>query len=390
MGVGLRSGEWDVRHIFPGQVIPGSTVEAAVSAALHLLRKAEQPTLNHLRDMFRIAPAHNDHQVAVRCGLGVGVPLLILLAFGRIDLAIFASFGAFTGIYGRNEPHRQRFGHQLRAGALMLAVILAGALTSRLEPGPWDIVAGTTAVAGLGTLATGFWRLRPAGSLFHIFAYAAISSVPNQPPLWQTMAVAAGTVTFALLLGLSGWFLSRYRTDWTKPERPRFTSAQRRAICADAGQYALAAAIAGSIATAMGIGHNYWAMVAATVPLVGLTVRHRIHRGLQRILGTFGGLLVTALILLPGLDPWQMAAVIAVLQFGAEMLIARQYALAQVVVTPLALVSTELAHPGNPVQLVQDRAVETVIGAAVGMTMVLAVHLHNQRVRRRAHPEPGA
>lgn len=344
--------------------------------------------------MFRIAPAHNDHHAAVRCGLGVGLPLILLLVFGRIDLAIYATFGAFTGIYGRNEPHRQRFGHQLRAAALMLAVILAGALTSRLEPDAWGIVLGTTAVAGLGTLVTGFWRLRPAGSLFHIFAYAAISSVPNQPPLWQAMLVAAGTVIFALLLGLSGRLLPRYRSAWEAPERPRFTSAQRRAIYADAGQYAVVAVVAGSIATAMGIGHNYWAMVAATVPLVGLTVRHRLHRGLQRILGTFGGLLLTGLILLPGLQPWQMVVVIALLQFGAELLIARQYALAQVVVTPLALVSTELAHPGDPLLLVQDRAVETVIGAAVGMAMVLAVDLRNRKIRRRGAPaqpesEPG-
>jgi hypothetical protein len=339
--------------------------------------------LNHLRDMFRIGPAHNDHHVAVRCGLGVGVPLLLLLVLGRIDLAIFASFGAFTGIYGRNEPHRQRFGHQLRAGALMLAVIFAGTLTSRLEPSAWDIVIGTTAVAGLGTLATGLWRLRPAGSLFHIFAYAAISSVPHQPPIPQAMLVAAATVIFSLLLGLSGWLLSRHRTSWEKPERRRFTSIERRAIYADAAQYAVVAAIAGSIATALGLGHNYWAMVAATVPLVGVTVRNRLHRGLQRILGTFGGLLLTALILLPGLQPWQMVVVIALLQFGAEMLIARQYALAQVVVTPLALVSTELAHPGDPLLLIQDRAVETVIGAAVGTAMVLTVQLYQRRHARR-------
>nr|WP_231712988.1 FUSC family protein [Arthrobacter sp. zg-Y820] len=336
-----------------------------------------------MRDMFRIAPANNDHQVAVRCGLGVGLPLLLLLGLGRIDLAIFATFGAFTGIYGRNEPHRQRFGHQLRAAALMLAVITAGALTSRLDPGPWEIVLGTTAVAGLGTLATGFWRLRPAGSLFHIFAYAAISSVPGQPPLWQALLAAGATVAFSLLLGLSGWLRPAYRTPWVKPNRPRFTWLQRRAIYADAGQYAVVAAVAGSIATAMGIGHNYWAMVAATVPLVGLTVRNRMYRGLHRILGTFAGLLLTALILLPGLEPWQMVVVIALLQFGAELLVARQYALAQVVITPLALVSTELAHPSNAVLLIQDRAVETVIGAAVGMAMVLVIHVHNRRLGRR-------
>ena len=363
---------WKVRFLLP----PTSTSHIAL----------ERPAcpLNLLRDMFRIAPAHNDHQVGIRCGLGVGIPLLVLLAFGRIDLAIFASFGAFTGIYGRNEPHRQRFGHQVRAGLLMLAVITAGALTSRLEPDAWGIVLGTTAVAGLGTLVTGLWRLRPAGSLFHIFAYAAISSVPNQPPVWQALLVAAGTVCFSLLLGLSGRLSPRHRTPWVAPDRPRLTADQRRVIYVDACQYAVAAAVAGSIATLMGIGHNYWAMVAATVPLVGVTVRHRMYRGLHRMLGTFAGLLLTALILLPGLAPWEMVLVIAVLQFGAEMLVARQYALAQVLITPLALISTELAHPSNSTLLIKDRAVETVIGAAVGMAIVLAIRLYTQRMKQRS------
>lgn len=334
--------------------------------------------------MFRIAPSHKDHYVAIRCAIGVGLPLLLLLFLGRIDLAIFATFGAFTGIYGRNEPHRQRLGHQGRAGALMLAVILAAALCARLDLDAWGTVIGTTLVAGLGTIATGFWRLRPAGSLFHIFAFAAISSVPHQPPLWQGMLTAVLTVSFSILIGLSGLLARRHRTGWTLPPRPRFSAAQRRFIYIDGVQYAVAAALAGSIATLLGIGHNYWAMVAATVPLVGQTVRHRVYRGLQRILGTFAGLLLTALILLPGLEPWQMVLVIAACQFGAEMLIARQYALAQVVVTPLALVSTELAHPSNPAQLLSDRGIETLIGAAVGMAVVVAVHFRQQHLLRKA------
>src|SRR6476469_3823419 len=81
--------------------------------------------------MFTMAPANKDHQVAVRCAVGVFVPLLSLVLLGRLDLAIFASFGAFTGIYGRNEPHGRRLILQLRAGTLMLAVILLGALTAR-------------------------------------------------------------------------------------------------------------------------------------------------------------------------------------------------------------------------------------------------------------------
>ncbi|MCC9146761.1 MULTISPECIES: FUSC family protein [unclassified Arthrobacter] len=339
--------------------------------------------MTHLQEIFRIAPANNDHQAAIRCAVGLGAPLLLLLFTGRIDLAIFATFGAFTGIYGRNEPHRQRLGHQGRAGALMLAVILAAALCARLDLDDWGTVVGTTAVAGLGTIATGFWRLRPVGSLFHIFAFAAISSVPNQPPLWEGMLTAVLTVGFSLLLGLSGMLVRKYRTEWARHERPRFSRVQRRLIYIDGLQYATAAVLAGSIATLLGIGHNYWAMVAATVPLVGATVRHRVHRGLQRILGTFGGLLLTALILFPGLEPWQMVLVIAACQFGAEMFIARQYALAQVVVTPLALVSTELAHPSDPLELLRDRGLETLIGAAVGMAVVVAVHLRQQHLREK-------
>ena len=329
--------------------------------------------------MFNIAPAHNDHHVGIRCGVGIGVPLFALLLLGRIDLAIFVAFGAFTGIYGRNEPHRQRLGHQLRAGTLMFIVILAAALTSLLGPGPWGIVLGTTLVAGLGTIATGFWRLRPAGSLFHIFAYAAIASVPGHPPLWQGMLAAGATIAFALLLGQSGMLWPKYRTDWVKPEPSPLSPAHRRTIYIDAVLYATAAAAAGSIATLLGIGHNYWAMVAATVPLVGATFRHRIHRGLNRMLGTAGGLVVTALILVAGLAPWQLILVIAILQCCAELFIARNYALAQVVVTPLALLSTELAHHSDPAVLIQDRVLETVIGAVVGMALVMLVQLWSTR-----------
>ena len=41
-------------------------------------------------------------------------------------------------------------------------------------------------------------------------------------------------------------------------------------------------------------------------------------------------------------------------------------------VTPLALVSTLLVAPASPDLLLRDRIVETVIGAAVGIAVVLA------------------
>lgn len=113
-------------------------------------------------------------------------------------------------------------------------------------------------------------------------------------------------------------------------------------------------------------------MVAAVVPLVGRSTRHRISRGIQRIVGTMLGMVLLAGILLLHPVPWQTVLVIAACQFGAELFIACQYVLAQIFVTPLALFSTLLAAPTAPEALLRDRIVDTVIGAAVGIAVVAA------------------
>jgi uncharacterized membrane protein YccC len=105
----------------------------------------------------------------------------------------------------------------------------------------------------------------------------------------------------------------------------------------------------------------------------------------QRIVGTCLGLVLLAGILLLQPAPWQTVLVIAACQFGAEMFIARQYLLAQIFVTPLALISTLLVAPSAPALLLRDRIVETIIGAAVGIAVVLA-----PTVWRRLHARVAA
>lgn len=340
--------------------------------------------MKFLAEMFSIAPGNKDHHPALRCAVGVFLPLITLVLLGRLDLAIFASFGAFTGIYGRGEPHGTRFVLQLRAGLLMLLVIFLAALAARLGvawgldamAATWFLVLATTVVAGGCSLVISLLRLRPGGSLFHIFAFAAIASIPNQPPLGEGMLVAVLSTALSLLIGFSSRILPSHRTPWVRPPPIRRAPGERRAAWLEGLGYLVAAGVAGSLATLagqwLGFGHNYWAMVAAVVPLVGHTTRHRISRGVQRIIGTVLGLAVLAAILLLGLEPWQTVLVMALCQFGAEMFIIRQYLLAQVFITPLALISTLLVIPDSPSILLRDRIIETVIGAAVGVGVVLA------------------
>ncbi|NHA01453.1 hypothetical protein G5V59_20985 [Nocardioides sp. W3-2-3] len=64
------------------------------------------------------------------------------------------------------------------------------------------------------------------------------------------------------------------------------------------------------------------------------------------------------------------------------MVVTRNYGLALVLITPLALLVTELAHPEPLGDLLGPRFVETAAGAAVGLAVAI--------LTRRRQPAPPA
>jgi uncharacterized membrane protein YccC len=330
--------------------------------------------LQHVRAFFRVPPSKNDHYPAIRIALGVGLPLIVLLAVGRMDLMLFAALAAFTGVYGRGEPHRPRFDQQWRAGALLLATIAAGTLTSRFDLPALAIVGCTAAVGGLGFVASSLGRLKPAGSLFYVFAYSAtaFTAAPASFPL--TMAVAFATVALSLVIGVAGRILPGHKTPWMSQSPTSLGREERRGVYAEACLHFAAVGIAGVIAVGIGLGHSYWAMIASSVPLVGVTAGHRVARGVHRILGTFSGLVIAGFLLAVDFEGWQFCLVIIGLQFLVEVFVTRHYALAQTFVTPLALLMIETAHPASPWSLIRDRGVETLVGVTTGIVLVALLH----------------
>ncbi|MBW4094911.1 MAG: FUSC family protein [Acidobacteria bacterium] len=328
--------------------------------------------MTHFQDFFRVAPARDDHFPALRCAVSVALPLCVLMAAGHIELAIFAVFGAFTAVFGRGESYRQRLFHQSSAAGLLIAAVLLGMLNSLYAPGAWWIVGSTAVVAGAARLASGQLRLGSPGAFFPLFAFGATSVVPIAPSASGPAALwCIGSAALALLIGVSGRFIRAWadrpaaaRTGTAPPESLR--REVRSALVLGA-----AVAMAGAISTVVGIGHSYWAMLSAAVPLMAVGRRLRVYRGLSRILGTFLGLGLLWLLLLMHLQGWWLIAVVVVLQFMTEMLVARHYGLAMIFITPLALLMTELAHSTDVAVLMRDRAVETLIGAAVGMAAAL-------------------
>ncbi|MDQ0635724.1 putative membrane protein YccC [Arthrobacter pascens] len=75
-----------------------------------------------------------------------------------------------------------------------------------------------------------------------------------------------------------------------------------------------------------------------------------------------------------------LAVLVIVFQFTTELFMTRHYGIAMVSFTPVILLMSQLAAPIDPAVLIMERGVETLVGALVGILVVVAVRRRNLRL----------
>lgn len=327
--------------------------------------------------VIRIGPHRGDHRVAARAALSVGVPLLVLLLIGRLDLSVYASFGAFAALYGRLDPPRTRLRMQATAGGILVLSMLLGTLLSALSAPPLASVVVVALLAAAVTLFAYRAQWHPPGALFTVFAAGACASFPATVATFGlVLLVGVSSVLWSLLVTTA--FVLARRGSWRRPKR---TSPPIGAVAWEMTATVGVAALLAGVAGVLLIGtHWYWAMVGAVAAVGGAHVTARLIRGTQRLVGTLVGVLIAAGLLALQLPPWAILVVAVAMQVGAELFVSRNYGIAMVFITPLALLMISLASPATPDMLLRDRVLETVIGVAVG-TIVAIV---SAALRRRS------
>ncbi|MER5687292.1 FUSC family protein [Streptomyces sp. NPDC002205] len=135
----------------------------------------------------------------------------------------------------------------------------------------------------------------------------------------------------------------------------------------------LGTGLAGGMALLLGLGHGYWAAISAAAVLHSINVRTAAQRAVQRTLGTVAGLMLALGVLAARPDPVVLVLVIILLEFMLEYVVARNYGLGVVFLTPLALLLSDLASPSPAGALVQDRALSSVLGIVIGLGCALLV-----------------
>ncbi|MGW0325430.1 FUSC family protein [Nocardia sp. NPDC003183] len=331
-------------------------------------------TRTRSRQIYQRFVTEIDHLPAARVFVGLAIPGLVLIAVGRTDLLIYAVFGSFTGMYGFAESPRRRLIHQSEAAVMLVGAVGAGILLARLHAPPAVLVSAVAVFAAVASPITDRLGLRPEGPFFGIFAFGAIAMVAGaqRDPL-LALVLCAGTAMLCVIVGYLESTRRVRRAGMCAMRIPIPPHRTGGVSYVQAGRYALAISIAGGIGLLLGVGHANWAMAGAAVPLAAASSRDRITRGMHRVVGTFIGLAVTAPLLIPGPSPAMLGLAIIALLYPTELFMARHYAVAMGFFTPLIMSMTELADPSDPLTLLTERGVDTVIGVAVGIAVALLI-----------------
>lgn len=336
-------------------------------------------SLREYRDaLLAFGPHDGAHRVAIRATISTLVPLLVLLAIGHPEWAAWAAFGAFASLYGRNRVHLPRIVMQSTAAGVMVAAVALGSLVATLPAPVWPMIVGGAILAALVSIVSDAEDWHPPGPLFALFAFSGSASIPDLTLADAGIAtiVASASALFAVLVGSASTGLRLVRRQPPPAHEPLERSYRlapgRRVQLRRVARYAISVVLAGAVATLLGIGHPYWAMVSAVVPIASGTFAAGLARGTHRIVGTTLGVLLAAGALL--LEPSDLVIVllVAVCSFGVELLVGRNYGVAMVFVTPLALLAVHLATPTPVEQLLVDRLVESIVGALIGVAVGFA------------------
>lgn len=317
----------------------------------------------------------SDRSHALRVVVGLAVPGVALIAMDRPALLIYAVFGSFTGMYGRTDARGMRLLHQSQGALLLLGGTGIGVLLAQRHASPAAVTLAATGFAIVGSLLADFFALRPEGPFYGIFALGAIASVPADllSPL-AAWLIAAGGAAVAIGIGLV-----RPDAHPSTARRPALIAIReqrvrlRPAAILHAVRYATAVAVAGSLARLVGLAHVNWAIAGAAVTLAAADLNGRFWRGVHRIVGTVAGLAMTAALLAAGLGPRSLAVIVIVLLFPAERFMAVNYALALTFFTPMIMLMTELAAPIGVRELVESRALGTLLGVLCGVVVTYVI-----------------
>lgn len=313
--------------------------------------------------------------VGVQAGVAMGLPVALFTFTGNQSLGLMASLGGFTALYGAaRSTHERMLALPLVAAGLVTASAL-GVLCSGNE---WLSMACLVVVAVLACILTMGSGLGPPGPIMFILV-AAVSSHLAAPVSLGGAAVPGYTIPMLVAFGS----ILAYLVVMTLQALPFLrnpvaeVSPLSLRIRLDKTGKVITARIVAAVIVAVLVSQPleayraYWVIIAAVAILQAAKDRRLTTvRAIQRILGTLLGIVLFEGILFIHPYGFMLVLIIMTLQFATEVVVTRNYVLALIFITPLALAHTTIGHNANVSVTTQGRVLDTLLGAAIAMLVL--------------------
>ncbi|MFG1263582.1 MULTISPECIES: FUSC family protein [Xanthobacter] len=353
-----------------------------LDAARHLLKP------HQIRESWALA-AQPWQRNAVLAGLQASLAAAIALPLALVSpwphLVGFASLGTLAALFGRFAPQAGR-GRIVLICAMWLTFAVLAMSTAAWLGVPYLLQLALLALAcGLFFFVANTGQYGPPGALIFVFAAgAAMGHVSS----WQEV-VERATAT-ALAAGLT-WLICVGTETFRQQETPEapFPVEPVRPLdhrLVAAARITLGSAIAAFAAYAAGAAHPGWAAMGTVAVMQGTHLHISMSRAMQRMSGTVVGAGLVWLILSQEPSVWSVVALLIFLQFATEMIIGANYALGQILVTPMALLMSYLAAPGAAgTAMAPERVFDTLVGAIIGIVLAVVCSTVDDRIYLAHH-----
>lgn len=329
--------------------------------------------LNHLKTTFAFSQTDRVWQLPFFAAMAVGVVLFVGILCEKVNLALVAILGVYAILYVPNTPiyHRMAvimccsFGIITSFALGFLTHFLPLHLTSILLP----IIVGL--VSAVSSILVRYYNLSAPGYFFFAVSCILGAFLPYQASDFVFLvgvvslgAIVANIMAFLYSLSVIYWFKNKLPD--TIPEHGHLGF---DVIVVESLIIGVSVSLALLLGNIMGLERSYWVAISCVAIMQGATLNAVWFRQIQRIIGTFAGMLFTMWLVNINFNDIEFAIVITFLMFMGEFCVVRNYALAMVFFTPLTIYLVEIGHfmLSDADVAIKARMIDTIIGSIIGL-----------------------
>lgn len=316
--------------------------------------------------------------VGVQAGLAMGLPLIVFTVAGHQSLGLIASLGAFTALYCIGMRWVDQFKILPLIALGLVATSFFGVLCAFSL---WWTLFCLIVVALLACILVLGLGIGSPGALMFVL----VAAVSNYVAFKGGFEFSAVGIFLIPLLVAAGGFLSflvvvliNVLPSGILPRRARATSHRITSYPRLDGEgkeitsrVVVAVALAGLLAAFIHIERSYWVIIPAIAILQSTYARRFILiRAIHRFGGTVIGVFIFGLIVYWQPDGFALIGIIMFLQFAIEVVVARNYGLALIFITPVALTISTVGQQDEIWSVIQARVLDTLLGAVVALLVI--------------------